>query len=114
MLNEQERTQLLEHVRSYPEPRAGLTYVLQYLQQRAGYLSDAAVAEAANTAAEEFGIEVVDVRLKRISLPAQVRESVFNRMRAERARMARRYRAEGDEACEPIRLSRPDHGDTCR
>lgn len=48
MLNKQERNQLLEHVRSYPEPRAGLTYVLQYLQQRAGYLSDAAVAEAAN------------------------------------------------------------------
>jgi membrane protease subunit HflC len=52
---------------------------------------------------ESSGIELVDVRLKRISLPAQVRESVFNRMRAERARMARRYRAEGDEEATKIR-----------
>ena len=50
-----------------------------------------------------YGIEVVDVRLKRISLPAQVRESVFQRMRAERGRMARRYRAEGSEESLKIR-----------
>jgi modulator of FtsH protease HflC len=49
------------------------------------------------------GVEIVDVRLKRISLPTQVRESVFLRMRAERARMARRYRAEGDEEALKIR-----------
>ncbi len=39
-----------------------------------------AVAEAANKAAEEFGIEVVDVRIKSIELPDDVRESVFRRM----------------------------------
>jgi membrane protease subunit HflC len=50
------------------------------------------------------GIELVDVRLKRIGLPAQkVRESVFDRMRTERASMAQRYRAEGDAKANEIR-----------
>jgi len=50
-----------------------------------------------------YGIEIVDVRLKRISLPMQVRESVFQRMRSERSQMARRYRAEGEEEAMKIR-----------
>jgi len=44
-----------------------------------------------------LGIEIVDVQLKRISLPTQNRESVFDRMRSERARIATQYRAEGKE-----------------
>jgi len=57
-----------------------------------------AVADrSAARAREAYGIEVADVRLKRINLPAQVRESVFQRMRAERGRIARQYRAEGEE-----------------
>lgn len=51
----------------------------------------------ARRAESDYGIEIVDVRLKRISLPTQVRDSVFQRMRSERARIARQYRAEGDE-----------------
>jgi membrane protease subunit HflC len=50
-----------------------------------------------------YGIEIVDVRLKRIALPTQVRESVFNRMRAERQRIAGQYRAEGEEKALEIR-----------
>jgi membrane protease subunit HflC len=57
----------------------------------------------ATRAATEYAVEIVDVKLKRISLPRQVRDSVFGRMRAERARMARRYRAEGDEEALKIR-----------
>ena len=48
-----------------------------------------AIAEAANRAAEEFGIEVVDVRIKSIELPDDVRESVFRRMAADRQKAAR-------------------------
>ena len=47
--------------------------------------------------AVDFGIEVVDVRFKRADLPEEVEESVYGRMRAERAREANRYRAEGEE-----------------
>jgi len=62
-----------------------------------------AVAKAANVAAEEFGIEVVDVRIKSIELPDDVRESVFNRMRADRQKAANLYRFEGKEEAEKIR-----------
>jgi membrane protease subunit HflC len=62
-----------------------------------------AVAEAANRAAEEFGIEVVDVRIKSIELPDDVRESVFRRMAADRQKAANLYRFEGREAAERIR-----------
>jgi membrane protease subunit HflC len=50
-----------------------------------------------------FGIDVVDVRLKRLNLPEQNKQSVFDRMRAERDRIARQYRAEGEEQALIIR-----------
>jgi regulator of protease activity HflC (stomatin/prohibitin superfamily) len=46
---------------------------------------------------EPFGIEVVDVRIKRADFPDSVTPSIFTRMRAERNRIASRFRAEGDE-----------------
>jgi membrane protease subunit HflC len=54
-------------------------------------------------ALEQYGIEIVDVRMKRLNLPAQNRESVFARMRAERERIARQYRAEGEAEALKIR-----------
>ena len=53
--------------------------------------------------ARSFGIEVLDVRIKRLDLPEEVQDSVFARMRAERERIAKRYRAEGDERARGIR-----------
>ena len=47
--------------------------------------------------ATSFGIEVLDVRIKGLDLPQEVQASVFARMRAERERIAKRYRAEGEE-----------------
>jgi membrane protease subunit HflC len=44
-----------------------------------------------------FGIDIVDVRIKRADLPGEVRDSVFARMEAERQRKAKKYRAEGAE-----------------
>jgi modulator of FtsH protease HflC len=51
----------------------------------------------------DFGIEVVDVRIKRADLPHEVQESVFARMRAERDRVAKQYRSEGEEEAVKIR-----------
>jgi membrane protease subunit HflC len=56
-----------------------------------------------DTNAAELGIEVVDVRVKKIDLPPEVSESVYQRMRAERERVARDLRAKGAEAAERIR-----------
>lgn len=54
-------------------------------------------------AREEFGIEIVDIRLKRFGFPTQNLRAVHKRMRAERERMAKKYRAEGEEAAAKIR-----------
>jgi membrane protease subunit HflC len=53
--------------------------------------------------AQELGIQVIDVRVKRLDLPEEVSESVFNRMREERRRIAAQLRAEGQETAERIR-----------
>jgi len=57
----------------------------------------------ADEKAAELGVEVVDVRVKKIDLPDEVSESVYGRMRAERERVARDLRAKGAEAAERIR-----------
>ncbi len=52
---------------------------------------------------EQFGIEIVDVRIKRIDLPRDVSDSVFKRMDAERSRVAKDFRSRGAEEAERIR-----------
>ncbi len=68
---------------------------------------DELVAKVTKSCAEQakndYGIEILDVKIKRISLPKQARESVFKRMREERARIASQYRAEGEEEAMKIR-----------
>jgi membrane protease subunit HflC len=56
-----------------------------------------------NEEVAQFGIEIVDVRIKQIELPPDVRTSVFQRMRAERERIAAEHRAQGEEAAKGIR-----------
>lgn len=53
----------------------------------------------------EFGIQLVDVRVKRIDLPSQVSQSVFDRMKSEREREAREHRSTGRELAEKIRAT---------
>ncbi|MCX2800251.1 protease modulator HflC [Microbulbifer thermotolerans] len=53
----------------------------------------------------DLGVEIVDVRVKRIDLPPEVSESVFQRMRAGRELEARDHRAKGQEASERIRAN---------
>ncbi|MDX5441177.1 MAG: protease modulator HflC [Alteromonadaceae bacterium] len=51
----------------------------------------------------EFGIEVLDIRVKAIELPGQVSENVFRRMAAERQKLAQEFRSRGQELAEGIR-----------
>ena len=62
-----------------------------------------AVAARSKTDARDLGIEVVDVRIKRVDLPEENKKNVFDRMRAERARQAKEYRAQGEEIALKIR-----------
>ncbi len=63
------------------------------------------VTETTSNLQSELGISVVDVRTKRIDLPEEVSSSVFARMRAERERVAKDFRARGSEASERIRAN---------
>ena len=61
------------------------------------------VKETSDQLKNSYGIEVVDVRTKRIDLPEEVSDDVYKRMRSERVRVAKELRAQGNEAAERIR-----------
>jgi modulator of FtsH protease HflC len=61
------------------------------------------VRERANQDANKIGVEIVDVRLKRVDLPQEVSESVYKRMDAERKSVANQLRSEGSSEAERIR-----------
>ncbi len=62
------------------------------------------LAEVRNiTVRDQFGIEMIDVRIKRADFPEAVTQSIFTRMRAERNRIAAGFRAEGEEQDRRIR-----------
>ena len=61
------------------------------------------VADQVRKKAGEFGIAVQDVRIKRADLPSEIANSIFNRMRTERERIAKEYRSEGKEEATKIR-----------
>jgi membrane protease subunit HflC len=61
------------------------------------------IAKSVNDEGKEFGLEVVDVRIKRADLPEQNSKNIFDRMRAERQREAAEFRAEGAAQANRIR-----------
>jgi membrane protease subunit HflC len=71
--------------------------------RRIGTMMDGLLKATDRAALAQYGIRVVDVRIKRLNLPEQNKQSVFARMRAERERIARQYRAEGEEQALRIR-----------
>lgn len=60
------------------------------------------VTQASYDATIAYGIEIVDVRIKRVDLPQENEESIYARMKAERDRKANQYRSEGDEESQKI------------
>lgn len=61
------------------------------------------IANEANQALQQFGVEVIDVRIKRADLPQENQEAIFLRMQTEREREARQLRAQGEEIAQRIR-----------
>ena len=61
------------------------------------------VTSQASKQMKEFGIEVVDARIKKTDLPLENQRAIYERMRAERERQARQYRSEGAEEATKIR-----------
>ena len=69
--------------------------------ERAEFIGD--ILQFAGRSVSQLGLTLVDVRVKRIDLPEEVSESVYNRMRQNFARQASQLRAEGDEQAQRIR-----------
>ena len=61
------------------------------------------VSDRSNEKASVYGLEVLDVRIKRADLPEQNEKAIFQRMQAERERKAKGYRAQGEEEAQKIR-----------
>ncbi len=79
----------------------GLRTIKQLLSEDRSELRQTLLTKLAPVAGK-FGIELIDVRIKRIDLPAEVSSSVYQRMRAERERVAREFRSQGAESAELI------------
>jgi modulator of FtsH protease HflC len=82
----------------------GSRTIRQVVSGERNEILDALEKTAADKVAE-LGIEIVDVRVKRVDLPKDVSESVYQRMRAERTRVASDLRARGAEEAERIRAN---------
>ena len=83
----------------------GVRTVKEVVSGERDQLMNSLAAQLDKIAQKELGVEVVDLRVKRIDLPIEVSDSVYNRMRTERERLARELRAQGNEVAERIRAT---------
>ena len=63
------------------------------------------VTIASNEETSKFGIEIIDVRIRRVDLPKENESSIYARMEAERKRQANKFRSEGEEEAQKIRAA---------
>jgi membrane protease subunit HflC len=81
---------------------AGLHPLIDLLSPKRDDIMGSIQKQVSRVAADAFGIQIVDVRISRSDLPAEISANVYERMRSERTREANQLRAEGDEAKQTI------------
>jgi membrane protease subunit HflC len=99
------RTLLTQRVDEGLRNQFGKRTVQDVISGERDQLMKALTADMNKVANSELGVEVIDVRVKKIELPSEVNDSVYNRMRTERERLAQELRAEGNEIAEEIRAN---------
>ena len=99
------RTLLTQRVDEGLRNQFGVRTVQDVISGERDQLMSALTTDLNVVANQELGIEVIDVRVKKIELPNEVNDSVYNRMRTERERLAQELRAEGNELAEEIRAN---------
>ena len=99
------RTLLTQRVDEGLRNQFGVRTVQDVISGERDQLMSALTKDLNIVANQELGIEVIDVRVKKIELPNEVNDSVYNRMRTERERLAQELRAEGNEIAEEIRAN---------
>ncbi|QGY39768.1 protease modulator HflC [Pseudodesulfovibrio cashew] len=88
-------------VRSQLRVALGRYTLIEVVSHKRQEIMDA-VSSRSRELLEPYGIEVIDVRIKRTDLPAENARAIFGRMKAERERQAKQYRSEGREASAKI------------
>jgi len=82
----------------------GKNTLLEVITENRNEIMDS-VTKLSREKAKEYGIYIVDVRIKRADLPPENERAVYARMQAERERIAKRYRSEGHEKAQIIRAT---------
>ncbi len=100
----QAETLLKQKVTNGLRSEFGTRTIQQIVSGERSELMDDALTQAADSS-DELGVEIIDVRVKQINLPVEISNSIFDRMRAERAAAAREYRSKGQEQGEIIRAN---------
>ncbi|SEI41572.1 membrane protease subunit HflC [Allopseudospirillum japonicum] len=77
----------------------------EIISEKRDELMTKAITELSKVTQSELGITLLDIRVKRIDLPTEVSSAVYERMKSERQREAREYRAQGKEESEKIRAA---------
>lgn len=83
----------------------GVRDMHEVVSGRRDELMEDLTAKLNQIALKELGVEVVDIRVKQVDLPTDVRHSVYDRMKTERQQEAREHRARGKELAEGIKAS---------
>ena len=95
-------TLLAQRAESRMRNRFGALTLNEVVSGQRDQLMEGITKSLDKVAREELGVTVQDVRVKRIDLPPQVSDSVFDRMSSERAKEAQEYRSKGQEMAEGI------------
>jgi len=98
------RARLDDIVRSQLRVALGRYTLIEVVSHKRQEIMDA-VTERSRELLQAYGIDVLDVRIKRTDLPAENARSIYGRMKAERERQAKQYRSEGQEASAKIKAN---------
>ncbi len=83
----------------------GRRTLVEIVSEQRDELMERPIEELTAALRREMGVRILDIRVKQIDLPTEVSNSVYERMRTERQREAREYRAQGQEQAERIRAA---------
>ncbi len=97
-------TRLDDIVYSELRQELGTHNMVEIITENREYIMDV-VTKASSKSTADYGIEVIDVRIRRVDLPEENEASIYARMEAERNRQANQFRSEGSEEAQKIRAA---------
>ena len=98
------KTRLDDIVYSELRQELGTHDMVEIITENRGLIMEK-VTKASNEETSKYGIEVIDVRIRRVDLPQENEASIYARMEAERKRQANKFRSEGEEEAQKIRAA---------